>query len=153
MWARVIQATGLAFLFVPINTAAYAYLPKDKNNAASGLINLARNMGGSIGISVVTTMLDRRSQFHQARLADNITRGNLQLQQAHAGRTQQLITHGVQAAYASKQAYAMLIGGLQRQAAMLAYIDTFWMLGICSLLMMPLVFVMKRSKAGEMHVH
>jgi DHA2 family multidrug resistance protein len=153
MWARVIQATGLAFLFVPINTAAYAYLPKDKNNAASGLINLARNMGGSIGISVVTTMLDRRSQFHQARLADSMTGGNLQLQRAHAGLMHQLIAHGVQATYASKQAYAMLIGGLQRQAAMLAYIDTFWMLGICSLIMMPLVFVMKRSKAGEMHVH
>jgi DHA2 family multidrug resistance protein len=110
-------------------------------------------MGGSIGISVVTTMLDRRSQFHQARLVDNITGGNLQLQQAHSGLMQQLITHGVQASLASKQAYAMLIAGLQRQAAMLAYIDTFWMLGICSLLMMPLVFVMKRSKAGEMHVH
>jgi DHA2 family multidrug resistance protein len=151
--ARVIQATGLAFLFVPINTAAYAYLPKDKNNAASGLINLARNVGGSIGISVVTTMLDRRSQFHQARLVDNITGGNLQFQQAHTGLMQRLIAHGVQASYASKQAYAMLTAGLQRQAAMLAYIDAFWLLGICSLLMMPLVFVMKRSKAGEMHVH
>ena len=62
--ARIIQAVGMAFLFVPINTAAYAFLPREKNNAASGLMNLARNMGGSVGISVVTTMLDRRSQVH-----------------------------------------------------------------------------------------
>ena len=62
--ARMIQAAGMAFLFVPINTAAYAFLPRDKNNAASGLMNLARNIGGSVGISVVTTMLDRRTQVH-----------------------------------------------------------------------------------------
>ena len=62
--ARVVQAVGMAFLFVPINTAAYAFLPRDKNNAASGLMNLARNIGGSVGISVVTTLLDRRSQVH-----------------------------------------------------------------------------------------
>ena len=54
----------MAFLFVPINTAAYAFLPREKNNAASGLMNLARNIGGSVGISVVTTMLDRRTQIH-----------------------------------------------------------------------------------------
>jgi DHA2 family multidrug resistance protein len=82
-----------------------------------------------------------------------MTGGNLQLQQAHNSLTQQLIAHGVQAQFASKQAYAMLVGGLQRQAAMLAYVDTFWLLGICSLVMMPLVFVMKRSKSGEIHVH
>ena len=63
--ARVFQGVGLAFLFVPINTVAYSYLPPEKNNAASGLINLARNVGGSMGISFVTTMLDRRTQFHQ----------------------------------------------------------------------------------------
>ena len=64
MLARCLQAVGLAFLFVPINTAAYAYLPREKNNAASGLMNLARNIGGSVGISFVTTMLDRRTQKH-----------------------------------------------------------------------------------------
>src|SRR6204780_2442201 len=60
--ARIFQAVGLAFLFVPINTAAYAFIPKNKSNAASGLINLARNIGGSIGISLVTTMLARRTR-------------------------------------------------------------------------------------------
>src|ERR1700732_3963472 len=67
--ARVMQAVGMAFLFVPINTAAYAFLPREKNNAASGLMNLARNMGGSVGISFVTTMLDRRTQVHMTDLS------------------------------------------------------------------------------------
>ena len=73
--ARVIQAAGMAFLFVPINTAAYAFLPRDKNNAASGLMNLARNIGGSVGISVVTTMLDRRTQTHLNDFASHLTAG------------------------------------------------------------------------------
>src|SRR5271163_578947 len=79
--ARVFQAVGMAFLFVPINTAAYAFLPRDKNNAASGLMNLARNIGGSVGISVVTTMLDRRTQFHMTSLASHLSLTNPALQQ------------------------------------------------------------------------
>ena len=78
--ARVYQALALAFLFVPINTAAYAFLPPGKNNAASGLINLARNIGGSVGISFVITMLARRTQVHQSDLAHNINAGNGQYQ-------------------------------------------------------------------------
>src|SRR6202451_2433026 len=72
--ARVIQAVGMAFLFVPINTAAYAFLPRNKNNAASGLMNLARNMGGSVGISLVTTLFERRTQLHPTNLAEHFTR-------------------------------------------------------------------------------
>src|SRR5260370_1089443 len=74
--ARMLQAAGLAFLFVPINTAAYAFLPREKNNAASGLMNLARNIGGSVGISLVTTMLDRRSQTHLNYLSSHISSSN-----------------------------------------------------------------------------
>src|SRR5712671_6665977 len=74
--ARAFQALGLAFLFVPINTTAYSGLPRDKNNAASGLMNLARNIGGSVGISVVTTLLARRTQFHQVRLTENLSAAN-----------------------------------------------------------------------------
>ena len=77
--ARVLQAAGMAFLFVPINTAAYAFLPRDKNNAASGLMNLARNIGGSVGISVVTTMLDRRSSGAFDRLGQQPERRQIQL--------------------------------------------------------------------------
>ena len=76
MMARVYQAMGLAFLFVPINTAAYSGLPRDKNNAASGLMNLARNIGGSVGISFVTTGLARRAQVHQGQLVETLNPAN-----------------------------------------------------------------------------
>src|SRR5208283_2573148 len=92
--ARVVQAVGMAFLFVPINTAAYAFLPREKNNAASGLMNLARNIGGSVGISLVTTMLDRRSQVHQSDLSHNLSAGNPAFRSMLSGATQAMRAHG-----------------------------------------------------------
>ena len=85
VFARLVQGGGMAFLWVPINTVAYSYLPREKNNAASGLINLARNVGASMGISYVTTMLDRRAQFHQDRLVAHLDPGNPQLAADAAG--------------------------------------------------------------------
>jgi DHA2 family multidrug resistance protein len=146
--ARVFQAIGLAFLFVPINTAAYAFIPRNKSNAASGLINLARNIGGSIGISLVTTMLARRAQFHQASLAGNIHRGSPSLQAMIAATTHMLISRGSSASQASHQAYAMVANMLDQQSTMLAYIDNFWLLAVAVLIMIPFVFLMKKIKPG-----
>jgi len=146
--ARVIQAAGMAFLFVPINTAAYAFLPRDKNNAASGLMNLARNIGGSVGISVVTTMLDRRAQFHQTMLMGHISGSNHALQGRLRGTIAFLQGHGGDPPTATKQAYALIQGAVARQAAMLAYIDCFWFLGVAILCMVPMVFLMRKSKPG-----
>jgi DHA2 family multidrug resistance protein len=146
--ARVFQAMGLAFLFVPINTTAYAFLPPGKNNAASGLINLARNVGGSVGISLVVTMLARRAQVHQSDLTHNLTAGSPQYQSMIAGATRVLEAHGSNAAEAARQAQGLVAGTLNQQATMLAYIDNFWMLGIAVTCMIPLVFLMKRVKPG-----
>lgn len=152
--ARVIQAAGMAFLFVPINTAAYAFLPRDKNNAASGLMNLARNMGGSVGISVVTTMLDRRSQVHMTDLSSHLSQSNPALQAMIKGTSRAMQAHGASPAGATQQAYALLQGTVERQAAMLSYIDCFWFLGAAILCMVPMVFLMKKSKpGGGMAVH
>lgn len=146
--ARVIQAMGLAFLFVPINTAAYAFLPKEKNNQASGLINLARNVGGSVGISFVTTMLDRRAQYHQARLTEHVSSGSGMLMTMIHAVERTLIAHGSTAYEASRQAYGLIAQMVARQATMLAYIDDFWLVGVCVVVMIPLVFFMKKVKPG-----
>jgi DHA2 family multidrug resistance protein len=152
--ARVIQAVGMAFLFVPINTAAYAFLPRDKNNAASGLMNLARNIGGSVGISVVTTMLDRRTQIHMTDLSPHLSQSNPALQSIIRGASRAMQAHGASAAGATRQAYALIQGTVERQATMLAYIDCFWFLGVAIMAMIPMVFLMKKSKpGGGMAVH
>jgi len=152
--ARVLQAVGMAFLFVPINTAAYAFLPREKNNAASGLMNLARNIGGSVGISVVTTMLDRRSQVHLTNLAGNLSASNPALQERIKGLALMWQAHGGGPPGSSPGPYAMLQGALQRQAVMLSYIDCFWFLGVAILCMVPAAFLIKKSKpGGGMAVH
>jgi DHA2 family multidrug resistance protein len=150
--ARVYQAMGLAFLFVPINTAAYSFLPRDKNNAASGLMNLARNMGGSVGISFVTTMLARRAQVHQVRLSENLSASNPQFQSLLHGLTNTYqgggFSPGLGAATAQQHAYAMAQASVIQQSTMLAYIDNFWLLGIVIFCLIPCVFLMKKSKPG-----
>jgi MFS transporter, DHA2 family, multidrug resistance protein len=146
--ARVVQAAGMAFLFVPINTAAYAFLPRDKNNAASGLMNLARNIGGSVGISVVTTMLDRRTQLHLTNLSSNLSLTNPALRNSIQGASNAMRTHGASAAGATQQAYGLIQAQVIRQATMLSYIDCFWFLGVAILLMVPMVFLMKKSSPG-----
>jgi len=148
MLARCFQASGLAFLFVPINTAAYAFVPRNKNNAASGLINLARNVGGSVGISLVITILSHRTQFHQSRLVEQATLYNPQftnaLKAAGAAFSAGGGTGGPQAG-----AYGLLMGQIQRQAATLAYVDCFWLFGISFTILIPFVFVMKRVAPGR----
>ncbi|HUO34542.1 MAG TPA: DHA2 family efflux MFS transporter permease subunit [Candidatus Acidoferrum sp.] len=146
--ARVFQAMGLAFLFVPINTAAYAFLPKGKNNEASGLINLARNVGGSVGISIVTTMLDRRAQFHQQNLSDHLYNGNSHFSAALHSMTQMFVARGASLSQATHQAYALMGQLLGQQATTLAYIDNFWLLGVATMAMIPFVFLMKKVKPG-----
>ena len=146
--ARAIQAVGMAFLFVPINTAAYAFLPRDKNNAASGLMNLARNIGGSVGISVVTTLLDRRGQFHQTFLASHLGASNPALQARLKALGQMVQSHGGGPPGSSPVPYAIIQGAVARQAAMLSYLDCFWFLGVAILLMVPMVFLIKKSRPG-----
>ncbi|HXW57045.1 MAG TPA: DHA2 family efflux MFS transporter permease subunit [Candidatus Cybelea sp.] len=146
--ARLIQAMGLAFLFVPINTAAYAFLPKEKNNQASGLINLARNIGGSVGISFVTTMLARRTQFHEQDLARRISHGNGKFETALHSATNLLTAHGLSAYEASRRAYGLIAGMVSQQATMLAYVDDFWLVGVSVVIMIPLIFLMKKVKPG-----
>jgi DHA2 family multidrug resistance protein len=146
--ARMVQAAGMAFLFVPINTAAYAFLPRDKNNAASGLMNLARNIGGSVGISVVTTMLDRRAQVHLTNLSSHLSPTNPALQSMIQGASGALRAHGASAAGATQRAYALIQGVVARQATMLAYVDCFWLLGVSILCMVPMVFLIKKARPG-----
>src|SRR5437588_2058975 len=146
MWARVFQAVSLAFLFIPINTAAYSYLPREKNNTASGLINLFRNIGASVGISFVTTMLARRTQFHQSVLAAHATVYSGQLSAAIQGASQIFMSAG--ALTAQRQSYGRFYAPRLRQSNMIAYLDNFWMLGVSALAVIPFVFLMRRPPMG-----
>ncbi|HEY1896786.1 MAG TPA: DHA2 family efflux MFS transporter permease subunit [Terracidiphilus sp.] len=149
---RVFQAAGLAFLFIPINTLSYNGIPMNKNNDVSGLTNLARNIGGSVGTAFVVTTLARRQQFHQNRLGSSISQsdGNLQNQLNSLGRY--LVEHGgraVSLAQGKAMAQGSLYGQFLRQCTMLAYLDVIKVLAVTMLALIPLVFLMQRPRKGK----
>jgi MFS transporter, DHA2 family, multidrug resistance protein len=153
--ARMLQSFGLAFLFIPINVAAFAYVPKEKTNMGTGIINLARNIGASVGIATVTTMLDRRAQFHMARLTERANELSAAYRNMLNGIQLKLVSAGSTAAHASAQAHAMVYGTIQRQAAMLAFLDDFKMLGIVFFAVIPILLLMRkpRVRGGGVPVH
>jgi DHA2 family multidrug resistance protein len=153
--ARMLQGLGLAFLFIPINVAAFAYVPKEKTNMGTGIINLARNIGASVGIATVTTMLERRAQFHQAQLAAHVNNLNPALARLTSGTTLRLISYGSSAWHAAEQAQGMVYNLVQRQAAMLAFVDDFKMLGVIFFAVIPILLLMRKPRVqkGQVPVH
>jgi len=105
---RIAQVTGLGFLFVPITLVSYVGVAPEKNNAVAGIVNFMRNMGSSVGTSMVTTLIARRSQFHQEILANYISAGSFNLQNAAIRLARRLTSFGLSAADARKQAYARI---------------------------------------------
>jgi DHA2 family multidrug resistance protein len=153
--ARMFQSFGLAFLFIPINVAAFAYVPKEKTNMGTGIINLARNVGASVGIATVTTMLDRRAQVHTARLTERINDLSAAYHNMMNGIQLRLVSAGSTAAHATAQAHGMIYSTIERQAAMLAFLDNFKMLGVTFLAVIPILVLMKkpRMRPGGAPVH
>jgi DHA2 family multidrug resistance protein len=145
---RIVQIVGLGFLFVPINLVAFVGMPAEKSNSISGLINFMRNIGSSIGTSMVTTLIARRAQVHQNYLSANTNPGHPPFVQAVQGLTNQLTTAGLEATHAASQAYARLYQGLIGQATTLAYIDTFWVLCFGAGIMFLLSFALKKNHPG-----
>jgi DHA2 family multidrug resistance protein len=145
MWLRVGQAAPLPFLFVPITLASYVGIPAEKSNDAAGLLNFMRNIGSSVGTSMVTTLLARRSQFHQAMLASYTTNYDPVFRNSTKALSERLIHSGTSAADAQHQAYGMIYESLQRQSLLLSYLDAFKVLAIGAAIMFLLAFVMRKN--------
>ena len=144
---RMFQASGIAFLFVPINSIVYNGVPPQKNNQVSGIVNLSRNMGGDIGIALVTTLIARRSQFHQSRLVEHVVpSGDLNGRLAAIGQHLQQL--GVGAVDSTKMAYGQIYREVIRQAQTLAYIDVLVVLAIFTAIMVPAVLLTRRARPG-----
>jgi len=148
-WVRVFQTVGLPFLFIPINTVAYDGLPRDKTNQGSALMNVARNLGGSIGISLANVVVTQRTQFHQSRLAENTVPSSPVFHSTVQQLTQYFMSHGAAPADANGQAIGLIGQMIQSQAAILAYIDVFYVCAIAAALMIPLVLVLVRRVQNQ----
>jgi len=147
-WLRVAQSFGLGFLFVPISLAAFIGIPPEKGSSVSGLINFMRNIGSSVGTSMVTTLLARRSQFHQSILTYHATNYDPAFRNQIRGMSQQLLHAGATPPDAQAQAYGRAYQSVLVQSQTLAYIDTYMILAIAASVMFVLAFIVKRNDPG-----
>jgi len=146
--ARALQGLGYAFFFVPLSVISYSQLSPSQNNKASSLTNFFRNWGGSFGIAFITTMSERRQNFHQATVGGNLTPSSPGLQQAIQQTAAYLRTHGFSQADALKAAYAHYYDQLQAQTRLLAFMDCFHIIGVITLIAAPLVLLTRNFKTG-----
>jgi DHA2 family multidrug resistance protein len=145
---RIFQVFGLGFLFVPVNLVAYVGMPPAKSNSVAGLINFMRNMGSSIGTSMVTTVIARRAQVHQLYLSAHLTQGESTFTRMVNALTLRFTISGLPPNRAASQAYGRLYALLIRQATALAYIDMYWILTIGSAVMFLLSFLLRKNDPG-----
>lgn len=145
-WLRILQYVPLGFIFIPASTVAYLGIAPEKNNSVAGLINFMRNMGSSVGTSLVTTVIARRSQFHHNVLTANASPLNANFQAFVQGNANKLQSSGLDAHGAYQQALARFYHLLEAQAATLAYIDTYWVLAICAAFMFCLSFALTKNE-------
>jgi DHA2 family multidrug resistance protein len=146
--ARMYQSIGLPFLFVPITTIAYVGLKPNESNQASALMNVARNLGGTIGISSVQTMLAQREQFHQAHIVETLNPLNPNYTQYLQKTAHALMDYGQSQAAATAQATDLLYSSVGRQAAMLSYVEVFHTLMWVVFGAIPLLLLMQGDKGG-----
>ncbi|HUZ04296.1 MAG TPA: MFS transporter, partial [Acidobacteriaceae bacterium] len=143
---RVIMVLGMPLLFVPISVMSFVGIPQAKNNEVSGLTALSRNIGGSLGISFITTLLTRRSQTHQTYLAAHVNAGSIQYQGMKAGISGALQQGGYSMPDASTRAMAQVYHLMQQQARVLAYIDTAHVLVLLTACLIPIGYLMQKPK-------
>jgi DHA2 family multidrug resistance protein len=139
----LISGVAMGFVFVPLTTLSMATLPQDQIGNASGIYNLMRNTGGSIGIAIMTTLLARGQQVHQAVLTANVDEYNPAFQQTFAKIKAGLMAH-TDPVTATRQAYQTIARMVSEQAAVLAYIDDFRLLAIMCALCIPAVLLFKK---------
>jgi MFS transporter, DHA2 family, multidrug resistance protein len=152
---RNFQTLGAGLMFVPLNMVAYAFLPKDQTNNASGLFALVRNEGSSIGVALTNTLLQRRTQFHQFRMTEHLHPLNPLSSRWLSGISASFQSHGGDPASAHRQGLRMMYQVVQQQASAVSYLDMFWLFAMLSFAVIPLAFLMKRSTmdGGNLAVH
>jgi MFS transporter, DHA2 family, multidrug resistance protein len=149
IWPRVVLVAGLAICFAPANVAAYLYTPLELRGAAVGLLSLLRNEGGSMGTSLAQTFQERRDQFHTLRLGEYLDPFNAAAT-SFVARGREFFLHWTSDPVASQQlAWQELANLRQRQAASLAYFDSFWIFAVLTLGLVSVVLLMKRSVAEK----
>lgn len=145
-WPQVFQGVALSMLMIPLMAVSVNRFRNVQMGNATSIFNLMRNIGGSFGVAVMTTFLARRGQFHQNRLVENINAFDAGTRQTLAGMKAWFIQHGADPVTASQQALGGLYGMVQRHAAMLSFVEAFWVMAAMFVSIVPFVFILRRPQ-------
>jgi len=145
-WPQFIQGMSMGLLFVPLSTVSMNSIPRERMGNATSLFSLMRNLGAGVGIAVVATWVSRRTTAHAAILSEKINPFSGVARQTFEGIRRGFIARGSSIGVATQQALAALSGMIHRQAAMIAFIDVVRWLGLIFIIVIPLVFIMKRPR-------
>jgi DHA2 family multidrug resistance protein len=155
LWAILISGFGSGCVFVPLSTTTMAFLKNEEIGNASGLYNLFRNIGGSIGISVVNTIVARHEQLHRSELARSLDVARPSVRGAMQGMQQYLSAQGASPATAMQRTYGLLNQALTGQARLWSYVDDFRYMALACFACVPIVFTLKKAvrkgPAGAAH--
>ncbi len=143
-WPQFILGLAMGFLFVPLTTITHDPIPKHEMGNATSIFNVMRNIGGSVGIAMMTTIVARHTQTNTNVLGASVNPMNPATRQIFEGARAMFMAKGMDFATATKQAYAVLFGMVQQQASMLSFIYAFRTLALLFVLVTPLILLMRR---------
>jgi DHA2 family multidrug resistance protein len=149
IWAIVLSGFGSGSVFVPLSATTVAGLRNEEIGNASGLYNLFRNVGGSIGISIVNTIVARHQQLHQNEMLHSLTPSDLNYQNQLQQLTQYLRTQGYGPVDSAHKALGLIGGELSAQARLWSYVDDFRYLALACFACIPVVFLLKKTVRGK----
>jgi DHA2 family multidrug resistance protein len=148
-WPQILQGAAISCMFVPLSASAMSHISREKIGNATSIFNLMRNIGGSIGIAVMTTLLARRQQFHQSRLIERVVPGNPRGYELLHQFTGYFAVRGTDPTTAAHRAFGAIYGIVQQQAAMLSFVEAFKIVGLVFLAMIPMVALLKDPKRNN----
>jgi DHA2 family multidrug resistance protein len=146
---RVLQVIGIPLIFIPISTLNYVGVPRDKFNQVSGISSFTRNIGGGIGVSMLTNFLFRQGQIHRSTLTTHTNHANPFFERQLNAMTQNFIAMGASTSDASHRALAQLSAQVDLQSNALGFVNAFWILGLLVMFLIPLPFIMRRPSPEE----
>lgn len=147
MWSQLIRGVAQVLAMMPLNQASMAAVSRADSGDAAGLYNMARNLGGSVGLAIIGTVIDRRTTFHDAMLRESLSANSLIGQERVAGSTANWLAQTGDAAYSQMRSLAQIAGQIHQQAIVMTYSETFWLLGIALAACIPLALLLKKPAA------
>jgi DHA2 family multidrug resistance protein len=148
-WPMIVRSVGTVFMFLPLQLAAIGPLPREEIGGATAFFNLTRQLGGSFGVAGLTLLLDHRTTFHHAVLAEKLMSDAPMVLSRVEAMTASFVAHGFDPASAHQRALALLDAGVQKQAAVLSFVDSFHATAFLLVLVIPLVFLLGKPKPAN----